>query len=208
MKVHFVRGPCTAQTSPFRGSEFIADPAYCLALLGYKTANPSANAPVGFVPHYHTLPSADWQRVCDELGFVLISPEAGVERVLELISQCKLILSEAMHGAIAADCLRIPWIPISLRTRLSEGSVGAWKWADWLGAMELSLNRVKVPFPFPEDSATTNFQRIKRGFKLSVCKHWLAAVARREPFLSKDVVWKEKIDRLDEKIETLNRAML
>ena len=50
------------------------------------------------------------------------------------------MLTEALHGAIVADALRVPWIPIRLYDRYSE-----FKWRDWTESMHLPLNVHEVP---------------------------------------------------------------
>jgi succinoglycan biosynthesis protein ExoV len=48
--------------------------------------------------------------------------------VLSEISHTKLLLAEALHGAIAADALRVPWIPV--HDARNEDTL-LFKWQDW-----------------------------------------------------------------------------
>lgn len=91
-----------------------------------------------------------------------ISSRWSVDRVLGLMQQCDVILAEAMHGAIVADALRIPWIPISCSRIILE-----FKWQDWLSSLNLSYEAHPVtPLISVEwASAATQGSWLKRGVK-------------------------------------------
>ena len=67
------------------------------------------------MPHIHNATAAaeSWQRICQQANIRYIDPRWPIEEVLQAIGSSKLLLAEAMHGAITADALRIPWIPVS-----------------------------------------------------------------------------------------------
>jgi succinoglycan biosynthesis protein ExoV len=54
--------------------------------------------------------------------------------VLGEMAGCSLIVSEAMHGVIVADALRIPWIALT-----PLAAVHGPKWGDWGAAMDLDI---------------------------------------------------------------------
>jgi succinoglycan biosynthesis protein ExoV len=62
--------------------------------------------------------------------------------ILEAFSRARLVLTEAMHGAIVADALRIPWIPLAISPEMNR-----FKWMDWTMAMELPLHFHPLPTP-------------------------------------------------------------
>jgi succinoglycan biosynthesis protein ExoV len=54
--------------------------------------------------------------------------------ILTAIGNCRLLLSEAMHGVIVADAMRVPWI--ALRPLVAAHRA---KWHDWAGVLRLEL---------------------------------------------------------------------
>lgn len=134
--VRFLRGPLSAHY--FNNEHpFIADAAYALGLsesFGHIVSTPKKYK-VSVIPYFRSLPFFDWEKVCAELGFHYISPTAehGIEHTLEEIAASEFVIAEAMHGAIIADILRVPWSRFVLSTPFTEGSgVSEFKWMDWL----------------------------------------------------------------------------
>ena len=92
------------------------------------------------MPHLQSMPHADWEALCARIGFHCIDPRAGVERVLRELQETELLLAEAMHGAIVADALRVPWIPVRMYSRFAE-----FKWQDWSQSIRVPLKLTEVP---------------------------------------------------------------
>ena len=65
-----------------------------------------------------------------------IDPCGGVERVIADILASELLVTEAMHGAIVADALRVPWVPVRPVQPTNRG-----KWFDWASALDIELGR-------------------------------------------------------------------
>jgi succinoglycan biosynthesis protein ExoV len=93
-----------------------------------------------FMPHYNSAERGQWERVASELGFLYVDPRWTVEQVLEALSQAKLVITEAMHGAIVADTMRIPWIPL-----LIEPDALPFKWRDWTLSLEMDYKPTLMP---------------------------------------------------------------
>ncbi|MEO0870017.1 MAG: polysaccharide pyruvyl transferase family protein, partial [Cyanobacteria bacterium J06642_11] len=108
-QIYCVRGPRSAQQLALPAAKAVADGG----LLVNRVFPKSQHQPyaVSFMPHiHHANYAADpWQAVCQTTGIHYIDPRWPVEQTLTEISQSQLLLAEAMHGAIVADALRVPW---------------------------------------------------------------------------------------------------
>jgi len=134
--VKFLRGPLSA-TALQKKYEYITDAAYALRQLPDfdKVISQEKKYDVSLMPYFHSVDYFDWEQICKELGYHYISPfsENGVEETLNEIAASKVLITEAMHGAIIADILRVPWHRFILTTPYTEGAmVSEFKWSDWL----------------------------------------------------------------------------
>ncbi|HTY86435.1 MAG TPA: hypothetical protein VMB80_03145 [Candidatus Acidoferrum sp.] len=137
-KIYCVRGPRTAARLGLDPALALVDPA----ILVRRWVNRSAESkfPVSFMPHQQSMPHADWANLCARMGFHCIDPRSGVECILQDLQRTELLLAEAMHGAIVADALRVPWIPVRLYGRFNE-----FKWRDWTQSVRVPLKIAEVP---------------------------------------------------------------
>lgn len=126
---HAVRGPDSARELGLPLDRAITDPAVLVRTVRPpRTRRPGHR--FGFIPTGETIDQFDWEQVCARLGILCISCHGDVDTVLAAMEDCETVLCEAMHGAIVADALRIPWIPVAC----SE-NVLAFKWQDWLSTV-------------------------------------------------------------------------
>ena len=128
--VHAVRGPLSADALGLRSSKAITDAAVLIRLVAPTI--PKKRHRCGLVVTGHSLAQYDWASVCAQAGISFISCHWDVGRVLQAMGECEMLLCEAMHGAIVADALRIPWVPVSLYGKLLD-----FKWKDWLGSLQM-----------------------------------------------------------------------
>lgn len=147
--IRFLRGPLSAYA--FNNQfPYIADAAYAIRLLPDldRFLHMPKKYKVSVIPYFKSVPFFDWESICSRLGFNYISPRAekGVEHTLEEIAASKYVIAEAMHGAILADALRVPWHRFLLSTPHTEGSgVSEFKWMDWQAAIHLyNINATPV----------------------------------------------------------------
>ncbi len=135
--IFFVRGPRTARALGLPESMGIGDSAILLRAL----TRPFRREPryVGFMPHWESLLQGNWEKVCQLAGIRLIDPRAPLQRIIAEILECKVLVAEAMHGAIVADALRVPWIPVLPIDHAHRG-----KWLDWTDALNVKLIRHRL----------------------------------------------------------------
>lgn len=159
--IHWVRGPRTASQLSLPAGLALGDPA--LLLPSVLNLPPAQGRDIGFVPHFETAARGLWHLAAPRAGIRLIDPREPPLRVLAAMAACRLILSEALHGVIVADALRIPWIPIRPFAPVHRA-----KWADWLSVMQLRPRFVTLPAScFGELAAASPFLGSGR------VRHWL-----------------------------------
>lgn len=125
-----VRGPLSAQRLGLDPSLAITDPAVLLTQVVGKAAMPHGR--VCYMPHHVSARRADWADICEKAGLVFLDPTADVKQTVEQIRGARLVITEAMHGAIVADAFRVPWIPT-----VAYDHILSFKWEDWCQSLGL-----------------------------------------------------------------------
>lgn len=141
LDIRFVRGPLSAASMGIGSEAVIADSAY--ALLWHPLYPSLRSTPkkynVTFIPHISTVRRGFWRVLKWLSGVHVLLPDdpRGVEFMLREIAASELVVAEAMHGAIFADILRIPWVKCE---KLSQGgdseALNQYKWNDWLATID------------------------------------------------------------------------
>ena len=149
-----VRGPLSAEALGLPPDRAVTDGAALLPLV-YRGVVPHRRRGIAFMPHHVSKRHYDWRPICRRLGMTYLDPDAPVARLLDHIAGAEQVLTEAMHGAIVADTLRVPWVAVSIYDHIN-----AFKWDDWCRSMELSYRPEQIP------SITSNWsQRADRRFR-------------------------------------------
>ncbi len=130
--VHWVRGIHTARLLGLPPAIGIGDPASLLPLAGLTP--PRENRDIGFMPHFESAIRGAWREVATRAGATLIDPRDDPLSVIAAIGKCRVLISEAMHGVIVADALRVPWIAIR-----PLASIHRPKWTDWAETLDVSI---------------------------------------------------------------------
>jgi succinoglycan biosynthesis protein ExoV len=136
--IYCVRGPLTAARLALAPELAIADSA--ILVRSVSLPEQKKCHPVSFMPHHWSMAAANWRALCERAGIHCIDPGTGVDRILLEIQQTELLLAEAMHGAIVADALRVPWIPVRVDRRFQE-----FKWRDWTQSIGVPFNPASIP---------------------------------------------------------------
>lgn len=217
---HAVRGYGTAKALNLPPEKVITDAAVLVRATEFPQS-PIKRFRTGFMLTGHSISNHDWETTCAELGFHFISCHWDVDRVLFEMSQCEILLTEAMHGAIVADALRIPWLPVNC-----YGYVLDFKWMDWLSTMSIDYSPTRISPLYSANTTSGVSQNLKNSVKrgLKACgvwsKNWtdpthrestprereramneLLLAARNEPFLSADSLIEAHTDRYLDLVE-------
>ena len=125
---------------------------------------------------------------------------------LNKIHASDVVIAEAMHAAIVADALRVPWIPVNF-----HGShINSFKWNDWCGSLDveymphtLGLGKnarlIKRDLPFISQQRVNNminYPLAQRAFK-KIIRHGV-------PILSSDSIIESSTARLQEQMHKLS----
>lgn len=137
-EIFCVRGPLTARELDLDTDLAVTDGAGLLRFMDHEPVE--TTHPYTYIPHKSTEKLYDWPRVCRETGINYVSPESGVEYVLDEIRRSEVVLAEAMHAAIVADTFRIPWVPVVTNARINE-----FKWRDWTSSLDMDYKPQRIP---------------------------------------------------------------
>lgn len=159
----FVRGPLTAEKLGLDPALAITDPAVLIAELVSKAA-PEKTIDVSFMPHHVSTRYADWRAICVEAGVHYLDPADDIHETLYALRQSRLVIAEAMHAAIAADALRVPWLPVRCYGHILE-----FKWRDWCATIGVEYQPVELPQVFDVERnmspAAIRKAHVKRSMK-------------------------------------------
>lgn len=131
--VSCVRGPKTAETLGVDPALAVTDGAILLSDF-FDPLPEGRRQGVVFTPHVNT----HWaigkvlERVCGGLGVKYVVPDLPAEDFIREISSARLVVAEAMHGAILADTMRVPWTACHIMFHNS------FKWQDWCASLGLA----------------------------------------------------------------------
>ncbi len=169
--VHWVRGPRTARRLGLPEACGLGDPAMLIS----ASVDPAARS-IGFMPHFESLPLGPWAEAAATAGVRLIDPRNDPVAILNAIGQCRLLLCEAMHGAIVADAMRVPWVALQPIVPLHRA-----KWLDWAEPLGLQVMfQPLAPSSLRERLSITSLASFRRGRRLlDRAGPVLARVARR-----------------------------
>lgn len=130
--VRFVRGPLTAERFGLPPKKAISDSAVLLRAIDLPA--PDRDVGIAFMPHFESLERGSWAEACAIAGIRLIDATAPVETVIAELKGARMLITEAMHGAIVADALRTPWVAVKPIFRGHH-----LKWQDWSQALGIEL---------------------------------------------------------------------
>lgn len=213
--IFFVRGPRTARALGLPEHLGIGDAAILLRALSVRSQREPRC--IGFMPHWESVPRGNWRAACALAGLQFIDPTDPVEKVITDILGCTVLIAEAMHGAIVADTLRVPWIPVLPIEHAHQD-----KWLDWAEAMNLNLTRPRlIPSTAAEVHIATFYRprlgrlsgyvassalsRIANPLLTYAAAQRLTAIAKECPSLSADNLLATTVEQMQEKLSQLQQ---
>jgi succinoglycan biosynthesis protein ExoV len=140
-KILSVRGPMTAQALGLPRELAVIDSAVLLRLLPEcEPMQDCQREGTVFMPHYESTHTGNWRQVCKIAGIEFLDPREDSEQTVQRIRRAKLVIADAMHAAIVADSLRVPWIPV-----VTSPQSSTFKWLDWTLSLNLPYRPVALP---------------------------------------------------------------
>jgi hypothetical protein len=195
-RFYFVRGRHTAAALGLASDLGVGDSA--ILVRSCAAPPPQKTRRISFMPHWQSAADGDWAGASRDAGLDYIDPCDTVDNVLAQIQSSEVLVTEAMHGAIVADALRVPWIPVRPVQPPNRA-----KWHDWASALDLPVRWGRVaPSSALElamsltgtrkraaDRIRARGQRLRTiapGVFRSVAARSLSRLASHEPSLSSD----------------------
>ncbi|PZP96699.1 polysaccharide pyruvyl transferase family protein [Pseudorhodoferax sp. Leaf265] len=155
----FVRGPKTAARMNLPVDKAITDPGILVADL--LDRRPRQASSICYMPHHDSIWRADWRAICKKLGLVYLDPADDIHETMFKMCRSKFVIAEAMHAAIVADALRIPWVPVKAYSHILD-----FKWQDWAESLALDYQ----PETLPEVWDVEQFRSREEVFKSNLKK--------------------------------------
>lgn len=155
-RVYCVRGPLTASALGLAPELAVTDGAVLVRALGLP-ARPKTHA-AAYMPHWNSAHHANWQQICAAAGLHFVDPAAPVERIVNDIQRSELVITEALHGAIVADALRVPWVPVKAYRHVFE-----FKWRDWCASIGIAYHPVRLPGWYQARSVADKLRGLMTG---------------------------------------------
>jgi succinoglycan biosynthesis protein ExoV len=199
-----VRGPRSAKALGLGLDKAIADGAILLSEIYNKPVQQSARGV--FIPHVNSHLSTGrlLAAIADNLDMDYLSPSCNADEFIHTVAGAPFVVTEAMHGAILADTMRVPWLPVSLH------EYHEFKWFDWMESVGLNGQTVHPLSPKCWDEEEGNRPGLSlRSLYKSIKGHFLQRrigqiIATSEPLLSQPNVLEMKKDALLNVVSDIN----
>ena len=133
----WVRGPITAEKLKIDPSLAITNSAILLRAIDLP--QPATGVGTAFMPHFQSVHRGNWAEACALAGITYLDPRDDPVSLIARIRGADLLLTEAMHGAIVADAMRTPFVPITPNHPEHRA-----KWIDWSRSMQIDLRPAEM----------------------------------------------------------------
>lgn len=153
-----LRGPISKAALAPKGDPVLIDGGYLLRLCYAPVFQQGGHS--AFVPHVDSAISGLWEDACSLAGVPMIDPRWPIKRFTDAVCNAKLVICEAMHGAIIADMFGIPWIAVR-----SQAAIDSRKWNDWGNALNTAIRFHELPSLWRGDAGAGVRRRAINTFK-------------------------------------------
>ena len=136
----------------------ITDPAILVADLVRR--RPRQESMISYMPHQDSAWRADWGQICKKVGLNYLDPADDIHETIYQISRSKFVIAEAMHAAIVADALRIPWVPVKAYSHILD-----FKWQDWAESLQVNYLPEILPEIWDLERSKTRAEIFKNNLK-------------------------------------------
>lgn len=137
--IYCVRGPMTAHALNINRKLALTDSAILVARF-IPQHNVDSPRNILLIPHHVSAEIADWYGIAKLLGWDYLDPKTPAPEALRRIAMARLVVTEAMHGAIIADAYRVPWVAYKAYEHIND-----FKWNDWTASLEMRFNPIIIP---------------------------------------------------------------
>lgn len=201
--IYCLRGPLSAGVLGVPGHLAITDPGALVRRFVPPADRAQAAHRFAYMPHWR-FACDDWARVCGAIGFGYVDPRQDVDAVIQQIRRTRVLIAEAMHGAIVADALRVPWIPVR-----STSAILDFKWRDWCASLGLTYAPHRLVAALPKSRELTLARRVKHVARSCAAAARLLSVAwAASPVLSDERVLDARVRSLGATLEVLRRDLV
>lgn len=198
-----VRGPNTSAKLALPPEKGICDGAILLSEI-YPVKAYQGDGPVVFIPHVES----SWksreglETACRNLGIEYLVPDQEFDTFVKVVQSASLVITEAMHGAILADTMRIPWVPVEFHFH------NEFKWKDWFSSIQLDY--VSYPLkPLFWKRGTGLLSKLKLPYQMVKYKLFERSLnhvmQNQTPILSKESHLKDLQNSLKERVDYINK---
>ena len=120
-RIYCLRGPLSSDALGLNRDTAVTASALLVRQLVETPNATETTHEFGFMPHHISadLGGPIWSKICEEVGIRYVDPRNTPEQVIEDILSVDCLITEAMHGAIVADALRVHWIPVIIGQEFS-----------------------------------------------------------------------------------------
>lgn len=164
----FVRGPNSCRKLGLDMNKAITDPAILVARIfpARKQEQKSISGRVSYMPHHASSRFADWRSICKSADLEYLDPADDLSTTIHRISGSDFVIAEAMHAAIVADAMRVPWVAVKTYPHIFD-----FKWIDWCSSVGVEYRPLQLE-PVWDMEQFTN----RLGVLKSEAKHVLISI--------------------------------